>query len=74
MSELDFDPDDDAKHVNSFIYRYLRTDGLFVMRMLAFRSGVVFSTDLLADLYRSYKGIDAELKRSNSDGNMTMGN
>jgi hypothetical protein len=74
MSEVPFDIDEDGKHLNSFIYRYLRTDGLFVMRTLAFRSGVIFTTDLLADLYRSYFGIEEQLKRSSSDGNLTMGN
>lgn len=72
MSELDFDAGDDAKHVNSFIYRYLKTDGIFVMRILAFQGGIIFSTELLADLYSSYKGVDEQLKRSNSDGNLTM--
>jgi hypothetical protein len=75
MSELDFDAEDpdDKKHANSFLSNYLRTDGIFIIRTLASRSGVIFTTEVLAELYRSYCGIEAELRRSNSDGNLTMG-
>lgn len=76
MSELNIDIEDEKKHIDSFVYRYLRTDGLFVLRTLAYRSGVIFTMDLLADLYRSYFGIEEQLKRSNSVdnfGNLTMG-
>jgi hypothetical protein len=72
MSELSFDADESSKNVNFFIRNYLQIDGIFVIRTLIFRAGIVFATELLADLYSTYFGIEERLKRSSSDVNMAQ--
>ncbi|KAI6237508.1 Innexin [Aphelenchoides besseyi] len=71
MSELTFDPDENDKAVERFIDSYLRSDGIFVIRMLTLHSGVIFGTDLVQELWKSYYGIEENIKRSNSNPNIS---
>jgi len=70
MSEMPFDAEKNAQAVEHFVDRYLRADGMFVVRMLTLHSGVIFGTELVLSLWQSYYGIEASdgLKRSNSEG------
>ncbi|KAI6217169.1 Innexin [Aphelenchoides fujianensis] len=70
MSEIAFDPDESEKAVERFIDSYLRSDGIFVIRMLTLHSGVIFGTDLVQELWKSYFGVEEQLKRRNSDPNL----
>ena len=44
--------------IHRFISKYLRTDGVFILRVVTVHAGVVFGTDLIANLYRSFYGIE----------------
>ncbi|KAK6054415.1 hypothetical protein COOONC_08079 [Cooperia oncophora] len=60
------DPVEDEPDVRRFIDNYLKSDGVFVLRMLTLQSGVIFGTDLVVALWKAFNGIDENLKRSNS--------
>uniref|UniRef100_F1L2G4 Innexin n=1 Tax=Ascaris suum TaxID=6253 RepID=F1L2G4_ASCSU len=66
MSEMPFDPSENKKDVRRFINGYLKSDGVFVIRMLTLHAGVIFGTDLVLSLWKSYFGIEQQLKRSSS--------
>ncbi|PIO73553.1 Innexin [Teladorsagia circumcincta] len=66
ISEMPFDPAESDEDVRRFIDNYLKSDGVFVLRMLTLQSGVIFGTDLVLSLWKSYFGIEEKLKRSNS--------
>jgi hypothetical protein len=79
MSEIQFDPDESDAAVQRFIDSYLRSDGIFVIRMLTLHSGrplpniysilhlgVIFGTDLVQELWKSYFGIEERIHRSSS--------
>jgi hypothetical protein len=52
--------------VRRFIENYLRSDGIFVIRMLTLHSGVIFGTDLVQELWKNYFGIEEHIHRSSS--------
>jgi hypothetical protein len=66
MSELPFDSDREDATVRQFIESYLRSDGIFVIRMLTLHSGVIFGTDLVQELWKNYFGIEERPHRSSS--------
>uniref|UniRef100_A0A1I7YPY7 Innexin n=1 Tax=Steinernema glaseri TaxID=37863 RepID=A0A1I7YPY7_9BILA len=71
MSEMPFDPSnpENAEQVDRFIGTFLKSDGVFVIRMLTMHTGVIFGTDLVLSLFRSVFHTDADdfrLKRSAS--------
>ncbi|CAD5226011.1 unnamed protein product [Bursaphelenchus okinawaensis] len=65
MSELDVDPDEKQKEVKRFVDKFLRTDGIFVLRMLTLHSGVIFGTEIVQELWQRH--FKVELKRANSE-------
>ncbi|GMS80738.1 hypothetical protein PENTCL1PPCAC_2913, partial [Pristionchus entomophagus] len=67
MSDMSFDASvpETEKEVDKFVSSYLRSDGVFVLRMITMQSGVIFGTDLTVSLWKSYYG-EREVKRSNS--------
>ncbi|VDD93962.1 unnamed protein product [Enterobius vermicularis] len=70
MSETPFDKRDDEnqENVDRFIHKYLGTDGLFVLNMIAVHADVVFTTELIAALWKSHYAIE-EQRNINSLGN-----
>uniref|UniRef100_A0A0N5AKQ1 Innexin n=1 Tax=Syphacia muris TaxID=451379 RepID=A0A0N5AKQ1_9BILA len=64
MSETPFNKHDDEnqENVNRFIHKYLGTDGLFVLRMIAIHADVVFTTELILSLWKSYYAIEEQRK------------
>ncbi|CAD5227493.1 unnamed protein product [Bursaphelenchus xylophilus] len=66
MSELPSDTYEHSRLVHRFVRDYLRLDGVFVIRTLVFQAGVIFGTELLVDVYKSYLGIEEKI-RSNFD-------
>uniref|UniRef100_A0A158P8T1 Innexin n=1 Tax=Angiostrongylus cantonensis TaxID=6313 RepID=A0A158P8T1_ANGCA len=80
LSELPFDPSGkfrscigfffsisaSAQDIRRFIDCYLKSDGIFVIRMVTLQSGVIFGTDLVLALWKSFFGLEDQLKRSNS--------
>ncbi|MCP9265403.1 Innexin [Dirofilaria immitis] len=56
MSGTSFNKRDpqNKEHVNRFLHKYLGTDGIFVLRMVANHADVVFATELIASLWRSH--------------------
>ncbi|CEF60913.1 Innexin family-containing protein [Strongyloides ratti] len=69
MSELMFDPKENDKDLDKFVYGYLKYDGVFVIRQLTMHSGIIFGTEVVANLWKSYYNLERELKRSNSYNN-----
>lgn len=63
LSEMPFDPKGSAKDVERFVSGYLKTDGVFVLRMITMHSGIIFGTDLVLALWRSFYGIEEQIKR-----------
>ncbi|EFO87042.1 CRE-INX-10 protein [Caenorhabditis remanei] len=68
MSDIQFDSSEDGapEKVTRFIDNYLKSDGVFVIRMMTLQSGVIFGTDLVQELWRNFHGTEPQLKRSNS--------
>lgn len=70
MNEL-YNFQEDAS-VQRFLDNYLRSDGIFVIRMLTLHSGVIFGTDLVQELWKNYFGIEDKLRRSSSLPKLTF--
>ncbi|CCD61803.1 Innexin-7 [Caenorhabditis elegans] len=71
MCETPFDKDDlkNREHVTRFITLYLGTDGLFLLQLIAQHADVVFTTELIAALFKTYIEIEAQratLKQMNA--------
>ncbi|ULT90711.1 hypothetical protein L3Y34_008795 [Caenorhabditis briggsae] len=68
MSDIAFDSSEEGAYdkVKRFIDNYLKSDGVFVIRMMTLQSGVIFGTDLVQELWRNFHGTEPQLKRSNS--------
>lgn len=67
LSEMPFDPKGSAKDVERFVASYLKTDGVFVLRMITMHSGIIFGTELVLSLWRSFYGIESQIRRGDSD-------
>ncbi len=66
LSEMPFDPRGSRKDVERFVCSYLKTDGVFVLRMITMHSGIIFGTDLVLSLWKCFYGIEDVVKRSES--------
>jgi len=64
LSEMPFDPIGSRKDVERFVAGYLKTDGVFVLRMIAMHAGVIFGTDLVLNLWRAFYGIEEEYRKN----------
>lgn len=64
MSETPFDRQDheNKENVDRFVHKYLGTDGVFVLRMIAAHADVVFTTELIASLWRSHYSFEQRRK------------
>ncbi|VDN07446.1 unnamed protein product [Thelazia callipaeda] len=64
MSETSFDKSDprSKEQVDRFLNRYLGTDGIFLLRMIANHADVVFATELIASLWRSHYVFEEQRK------------
>lgn len=60
LSEIPIDIKACQLDIRRFISKYLRTDGIFILRMVTIQAGVIFGTDLIANLYRSFYGIEEQ--------------
>ncbi|KAL6743212.1 hypothetical protein Aduo_016285 [Ancylostoma duodenale] len=61
LSSLDrFDPDSmqSSNNIRKFVYDYLHRDGVFVLRMVSAHAGIIFGTDLILELWRTFYGIE----------------
>ncbi|VDL80423.1 unnamed protein product [Nippostrongylus brasiliensis] len=47
-----------ATNVHKFVYEYLRRDGVFVLRMVSAHAGIIFGTDLILELWKTFYGIE----------------
>ncbi|KAK6042579.1 hypothetical protein COOONC_19916 [Cooperia oncophora] len=47
-----------STNVHRFVYEYLRRDGVFVLRMVSSHAGIIFGTDLILELWRTFYGIE----------------
>lgn len=63
---MPFDPDASKKDVERFVSGYLKTDGLFILRMINSHAGIIFGTDLVLSLWQAFYGIEEEFRRRNS--------
>uniref|UniRef100_A0A1I7Y9L7 Innexin n=1 Tax=Steinernema glaseri TaxID=37863 RepID=A0A1I7Y9L7_9BILA len=65
MAENLFDKQatENQKHAEKFINCYLGGDGVFLLRMIAQHADVVFTTELVHELWKSFCSIEAERKR-----------
>lgn len=64
MSETPFNKSDpqNKEQVDRFLHKYLGTDGIFVLRMVANHADVVFATELIASLWRSHYVFEEQRK------------
>ena len=51
---------ENREHVQRFITLYLGTDGLFLLQLIAQHADVVFTTELIAVLFKTYIEIEAQ--------------
>uniref|UniRef100_A0AC34Q5F8 Innexin n=1 Tax=Panagrolaimus sp. JU765 TaxID=591449 RepID=A0AC34Q5F8_9BILA len=58
LSELEINSRDEKKRLSQFVNDYLKMDGIFVLRMVSLHAGVIFGTELVAELYKSYHNIE----------------
>lgn len=66
LSELPFDSKSQSKEVERFVAGYLKTDGVFVLRMITMHSGIIFGTDLILSLWRSFYGIEESVRQQSA--------
>lgn len=45
---------------------YLKNDGMFVIRMITLNSGVIFGNELIFSLWKSYFGVEPQMRRCSS--------
>uniref|UniRef100_A0A914ZHS1 Innexin n=2 Tax=Parascaris univalens TaxID=6257 RepID=A0A914ZHS1_PARUN len=64
MSEAPFDKTDheNKEAVDRFIDDYLGADGIFILQMIAANADVVFTTELIASLWRSHYSFEQQRK------------
>lgn len=55
LSDAPPDREKDKKHIRKFVIRFLRPDGVFILRMVAANSGTVLSTELVYSLWLRYR-------------------
>lgn len=67
LSEMPFDPTGSEKEVERFVASYLKADGVFILRMITMHSGIIFGTELVLSLWRSFYGIEEKIRRSDSE-------
>lgn len=68
FSELPFEPKESASDVQKFVSSYLKTDGLFVLRMCTSHTGIIFGTELVCALWRKFFDIEVEAIKRESSG------
>uniref|UniRef100_A0A914X929 Innexin n=1 Tax=Plectus sambesii TaxID=2011161 RepID=A0A914X929_9BILA len=66
LSEMPFDPHGSKPEVNRFVDRYLRSDGVFVLRMITMHAGIIFGTDLVLALWKTFYGVEEQLRKGHS--------
>ncbi|RCN34389.1 hypothetical protein ANCCAN_19775 [Ancylostoma caninum] len=54
-----------SNNVRKFVYDYLHRDGVFVLRMVSAHAGIIFGTDLILELWRTFYGIEKKVSQSN---------
>ncbi|KRZ97188.1 Innexin-10 [Trichinella sp. T8] len=57
---------DDVRRLRRFVNDYLKSDGVFLVRLITSRSSIVFGTELLGSLWRSFHEIDQQLRLNNA--------
>ncbi|KRX93554.1 Innexin-10 [Trichinella pseudospiralis] len=57
---------EDARRLRRFVNDYLKSDGVFLVRLITTRSSIVFGTELLGSLWRSFQEIDQQLRLNNA--------
>ncbi|KAI6230067.1 Innexin [Aphelenchoides fujianensis] len=72
MGEERFDHRDHTHDIDLFMRRYLQKDGVFVVRVVSIQAGVMFATELLQELWLSYKSIEDQLTQLSDEGNNSM--
>ncbi|KFD48267.1 hypothetical protein M514_10844 [Trichuris suis] len=66
LADLPFDAKSSRKDVVRFIDDYLRTDGIFVLRLLSMHTGVIFTCDLVGSLWKSFFGVENRMEELGS--------
>lgn len=66
LADMPFDPKESADDVNRFVSGYLRIDGVFVIRMISMHTGVIFTSDVVASLWKSFFGVENQVKKQQS--------
>ncbi|CAJ0589379.1 unnamed protein product [Cylicocyclus nassatus] len=62
LGNLDlYEPPQSSSNVRKFVYEYLHRDGVFVLRMVSSHAGVIFGTDLIVELYRTFYGLEKKV-------------
>lgn len=55
LSDAPPDREKDKKHLRKFVVRFLRPDGVFILRMVAAHAGTILSTELVYSLWLRYR-------------------
>ncbi|KRZ60838.1 Innexin-10 [Trichinella nativa] len=65
---------DDVRRLRRFVNDYLKSDGVFLVRLITSRSSIVFGTELLGSLWRSFHEIDQQLRLNNANERVEKSN
>lgn len=68
LADMPFDPKESSKDVDRFLNGYLRTDGVFVVRMISMHTGIIFTSDIMASLWKSFFGVEHLVQKMTSTG------
>lgn len=66
LADTAFDSQERSVDVDHFVKRYLRCDGVFVTRIIRLHCGVIMATDIISLLWKSFFGIESQVKRQQS--------
>uniref|UniRef100_A0AC35GD58 Innexin n=1 Tax=Panagrolaimus sp. PS1159 TaxID=55785 RepID=A0AC35GD58_9BILA len=58
LSDLEWNGKKKRKEIKTFVDDYLKQDGVFVLRMVSMHAGVIFATELVASLFKTYHNIE----------------
>lgn len=55
LSDAPPDREKDKKHIRKFVVRFLRPDGVFILRLISSNAGTILSTELVYSLWLRYR-------------------
>ncbi len=71
LSEMNFERESSKKDVERFVKSYMKSDGMFVLRMITAHTGIIFGTELTVSLWKSFYGVEDVVRQAEGQPPMT---